>query len=183
LTDLLVVLRDYNGLYDPVAPEVDGELIFHGPAHTYDLANGAYLGFGDRLQLRISAYTFRAFARLPYRVEAVDVQVTGSPRLGDSIVVTAKAITSEGEQCDHYLRLDVLDSQGGPLRHLSRETMAECGIAHFEIASAFNDPPGAWTIVVCDVATAVRGEAVVDIGPRMPLVREPEPFYIPALDD
>jgi hypothetical protein len=182
-TELIVLLRDYRGLYDPVAPEVDGELLFGVPAHTYDVEAGVYLGYGDRLQLRIGAYTFRAFARLPYRVEGVDVQVTGSPRLGDSILVTTRVTAATGEPCSHYLRLDVLDADDRPLRHLASEAMADCGIARFTVSSAFNDPPGVWTIVVSDVATGMRGETTVDLGSGAQPAPQPEPFLIDAVDD
>lgn len=96
----------------------------------------------------------------------------------------AAAVRADG-RCpgDHYLRLDVLDRNGGVIRYLARETMARCGQAEFEIDTAFNDPHGRWTIVVADVATGVQGQLQIDMGARVAVVPQPEPFLIPGVDD
>src|SRR5262249_15962331 len=167
----------------PVAPEVDGELLFSTPAYTYDLDNGVYLGYGTQLPLRISAYTFRAFARLPYRVDGLQVVVRDSPRLGDTVTVDVVLTVAGGPAHGHRLRLDVLDSSGRPLRYLARELAAECGAATFTVPTALNDPAGVWTIVVTDVTTGTRGRVAVDLGPRTPSVRAPEPLQVEAVDD
>src|SRR5262249_44866323 len=128
-TELVVLLRSFLGIYDPVAPETDGELVFHTAAHTYDLENGVYLGYGDRLKLRVSAYSFRVFARLPYRVRGADIQVASGSQLGDTLTVTAVLTVDAGQAGRHRLRLDALDSNGRALRYLARELVADCGAA------------------------------------------------------
>jgi Beta-galactosidase trimerisation domain len=183
-TELVALLRHYQGNQNAVAPEVDGELVFATPAHTYDIESGSYLGDGDRIRLRLGVYTFRAFARLPYRVQSVSVEIVGrAPRLGDSINVLAKLSHTAGHPPHgHRFRLDVL-AGNRPLRYLAREAMAECGIASFTISSAFNDPPGIWTIVVTDVATGVQGRRQVDMGARARPIPEPDPFQLDAIYD
>lgn len=183
-SDLIVLLRNFLGVYDPVAEEADGELYFSTEAHTYDLDNGAYLGYGDRLPLHVSAYAFRAFARLPYRVRGVNVQAADAPRLGDSIAVTATLQVDEGASPQrHRFRLDVLAGDA-PLHYLAQEVTAECGAAGFSVPSALNDPPGEWTIVVTDVNTGVQGRVRVDMGPRAAQpFPQPAPLQIGALED
>lgn len=179
-TELVVLLRDYRD----VAPEIDGELRFGAEAHTYDLDNGVYIGYGDRLKLRISSYTFRAFARLPYQVQDIDVRVAGRPRLRDSLTIVAALTVADGQPGSHRLRLDVLASDGRPLRYLSREVLAECGSATFIVPSAFNDPPGRWTIVVTDVTTGTQGRVHVHLGSRAAQpFPEPEPLQVDVVDD
>jgi hypothetical protein len=182
-TELVVLLRSYLGIYDPVAPETDGELVFQTAAHTYDLENGVYLGYGDRLKLRVSAYTFRVFARLPYRVRGIDVQVASGSQLGDTLTVTAALTVDGGQAGRHRLRLDALDSKGRALRYLAREQMVDCGAATFAVPTAFNDPPGLWTLVVTDVATGVQGKLQINLGVRYTPVPEQEPLQIDGVDD
>jgi hypothetical protein len=83
----------------------------------------------------------------------------------------------------HYLRLDVLDQDGRPIRYLAREALAECGEATFVIQTALNDPPGVWTIRVVDVATGAQGQVQLAMGNRSSAVPQPEPFLIEAIND
>jgi hypothetical protein len=181
--ELILLMRDPIGSFDPVAPEVDCELRFRAVAHTYDLDNGIYLGNGDRLQLRISAYTFRAFARLPYYVDGIDVQVPGNSQVGDTLIVTATLRVANAVPHGHRLRLDVLDGSGRSLRYLAQEQIATDGTAAFSIPTALNDPPGLWSIAVTDIMTGNQTKVSVELGPNVVYVLEPEPLQIEAVDD
>jgi hypothetical protein len=119
---------------------------------------------------------------LPYRVESIDVQLSGCMQLGGAIGVRAKVVTAEGPPGCHRLRLDVLAGHR-PLRYLAREAMADCGVASFTIPVAFNDPSGTWTIVVTDIATGVRGEVDVMLAPRALPRPAPPPFQVDVIDD
>ena len=192
--ELVIVRRDYliaiskvhereHRPTDSVAPDADGELRFNHPAHTYDLDNGQYLGYGKNLKLRVGAYTVRTLARLPYRVVAIDLHLDGQARLGDTIRVVAALATQGGQPRSHYLRLDVLNAEGRPMRHLGREVMADAGSATFALPTAFNDPPGSWTLVVSDVGTGTQAKIAVNLGPRPSVVPQPEPFATSAIED
>jgi hypothetical protein len=181
-TELAVLLRDYAVLYDPIVPEIDGELRFSSFAHTYDLDNGVYLGYGDRLKLRLGAYTFRAFARLPYRVQSLGVQVVGNARLGDPIAVQASLNLAAGQPGRHHFRLDVA-ANGRPLRYLAREVSADCGAVTFTVPTALNDPTGPWTIQVTDVNTGIQGKTQVNTTTPAQPVHEPEPLLVDSVDD
>jgi len=181
--ELVVLLRNYLGISSPVALETDGELRFSTDAYTYDLDNGDYLGYGRRLALRIGNYTYRAFARLPYRVESLTVTVGAGSRLGDTLAVDASLTVAGGPASWHRFRLDVVDSSGRSLRYLAQERAAEGGIATFIVPTAFNDPPGMWTIIVTDITTGIKGTTSLDLGPRASFVAAPEPFQVDAIDD
>ena len=90
---LVTLVRDYAGIYVPTEADAEGQLKFDEAAHTYDLDNGTYLGHGDRLPLRLGRYTFRAFARLPYRVLTVLVVARGSTK-GDTLQLGPLDLTS-----------------------------------------------------------------------------------------
>jgi hypothetical protein len=184
-TELVVLLKDFIlGIYDPVAPETDAEITFANSAYTYDLETGAYLGHGRRLPIHVSAYSHRAFARLPYRVDGVDLRLHSSRyQLGDRIVLTAALTAGNGAVGEHYLRLDVIDHNGRPIRYLGREALAHCGEATFTIPTAVNDPAGVWTIVVADVATGVNSRVQIDMGARSGLVPAVAPVLVAAIDD
>jgi hypothetical protein len=183
-TELVVLLRNFSGIYRPVEPETAAELEFRNPAHTYDIETGTYLGYGTALAIHLSAYTHRAFARLPYKVMGIDLQLQTPAGLGNRIVITAAVRVEDGfVACNHYLRLDALDQNGRVMRYLACEAMAECGDATFTIQTALNDPPGMWTLVVTDVATGVQGQLHIDMRTQPSVVPQPEPFLIEAIDD
>jgi hypothetical protein len=181
--ELVVLQRNPLGISAPVEPEIAAELDFKSPAHTYDIEAGAYLGYGARLPIHLSAYTHRAFARLPGRILGVDLNVEPGAALGARVVLTAVVRADDPLACKHYLRLDVIDQDGRTIRYLAREAMTECGSATFTIQTALNDPSGTWTFVVAHVATGVEGRLDVAMGARAGMVRLPEPFLIEAIDD
>jgi hypothetical protein len=182
-TELVLVHRDSLALPTSAPPEVDAELQFDSPAYTYDLDNGVYLGNHDRLKLRIGPYTFRAFSRLPYQVQGVDVRVPSAVTLGNSIAVTVSLKVTAGQPCGHRFRLDVLANDGRPLRYLAREVRADCGTAAIALPSAFNDPAGIWTIVVTDLNTGVQGKAQLTLAGLTQPIQEPQPLQFEGIDD
>jgi hypothetical protein len=200
--ELLVLFRSWRGMQNTAEPEIDAGVPgtaepeidavvqFRSVAHTYDIENGVYLGAGDRLPLRFGAYSFRAFARLPYRVDSVDLQVEDAPGLGETIVVRARlkvggALAGPiGKSLNHRLRLDVLDESGRPLRYLAQEQWIPGLAGRFDVPTALNDPDGVWTLVVTEVMTGVTGRVAVDVGPRPAgPVPMPEPFQVDGIDD
>ena len=179
---LVSLMRDFAGIYAPTEPDSDAQLKFDESAYTYDLDNGVYLGHGDRVALHLGRYTFRAFARLPYRVLGLGVVARGSTK-GDPLQVTARLDVGQGKPRGHVLRLDVIPADGHPLRYLAQESVTDCAEASFTVQTALNDPAGPWTIVVTDVATGMQGRASVTFAPMTPPLPHPQVLYIDNIDD
>jgi hypothetical protein len=158
-------------------------LKFKGGAHTYDLEEGTYLGFGNVLNLRIDRYTYRTFSRLPYRVTGLAVNAITAATLGQSIKVSVQIQTSGGAPGRHMVRVDVLDPNQDPMPFMSQEVSSSCGGATVMIQTAFNDPSGRWTLVATDLVTGLQGRAQILFSGAAPLVAYPEVNWVRGIDD
>jgi hypothetical protein len=158
-------------------------LRFKGGAHTYDLDEGTYLGFGDVVNIRIDRYTYRTFSRLPYRVTGLTVTAVTAARLGESIKVSLQIQTSGGAPGSHMVRIDVLDPNQDPMPFMSQEISSSCGTATIMIPTAFNDPVGRWTVVATDLLTGLQGRAQIMFSGAAPLVVYPDVTWVRGIDD
>jgi hypothetical protein len=180
--ELIVLARNFVVIYHTVEPEADGRLRFNGAAHTYDLDEGTYLGFGNLLDLRIDRYTYRTFSRLPYRVLGVAVNTITAAALGQPISVALQIQTSGGAPGRHMVRIDVLDPNQDAMPYMSQEVSVSCGFATIVIPTAFNDPVGRWTIVATDLLTGLQGRAQVVFSGAAP-VAYPDVSWVRGIDD
>lgn len=181
--ELIVVARNYVVMYPPVEPETDGTLRFKGRAHTYDLDEGTYLGFGDVVNLRIDRYTYRTFSRLPYRVTGLTVTAVATATLSESIKVSLQIQTSGGAPESHMIRMDVLDPDQAPMPFMNQEISSSCGTATIMIPTAFNDPVGRWTLVATDLLTGLQGRAQILLSGAAPPVAYPDVSWVQGIDD
>jgi hypothetical protein len=181
--ELIVLARNYVVNAAPVEPETDGTLKFKGAAHTYDLDEGTYLGFGNVLNVRIDRYTYRTFSRLPYRVTGLAMTTITSATPGQSIKVSLQIQTSGGAPGRHIIRIDILDPNQAPMPFMSQEVSVSCGAATVVIPTAFNDPVGRWTLVAIDLLTGLQGRAQIVFSGAAPPVAYPEVNWVRGIDD
>jgi hypothetical protein len=159
--ELVVLARHYSVIYPPVESETDGVVTFSNSAHTYDLDEGTYLGFGYRLDIHVDRYTFRRFGRLPYRVLGVSVATSASAVLGQSLTVSIQVQVLGGRPGLHLIQIDMVDGNSNAIRYLSRQVTTLCGAATVVIPTALNDPQGRWTVIATDLLTGLQGRARV----------------------
>jgi hypothetical protein len=183
LAELIVLARNFVVIYPTVEPEVDGTLTFNGAAYTYDLDEGTYLGFGDRLDMRMSRYTYRTFARLPYRVLSVAVTAAPTALLGQPLSISVRVQTSGGAPGQHMVRIDVVDPSGHAMPYMSREVSTTCGSVTVVVATALNDPPGRWTVIATDLLTGVESRAELVLSAAPAPVAVPEVNWVHGIDD
>jgi hypothetical protein len=181
--ELIVLGRDFVVIYPTVEPEVDGTVTFNGSAYTYDLDEGTYLGFGNRLDIHMSRYTYRTLARLPYRVLRVAVTTAPSTSLGQPLSVSVQVQTSGKTPGQHMVRIDVLDPNGNAMPYMSREVSTTCGSVTILVATALNDPAGRWTVIATDLLTGLQGRAQVMISAAVSPVAVPVVNWIQGIDD
>ena len=181
--ELIVVARNFVVIYATVEPEIDGTVTFNGNAYTYDLDEGTYLGFGDRLDTRMSRYTYRKFARLPYRVLSITVTTAASAILGEPLTVAIQLQSSGGVFGQHLIRIDVTDGSGNPMPYMVREVSITCGRGTVVIATALNDIAGRWRVIATDLITGMHGQAEILLSESPSLVRLPSVKVVQGIDD
>jgi hypothetical protein len=181
--ELVVVARNYVVAYPMVAPELDGTLTFASSAHTYDMDEGTYLGFGYRLAIRVHRYAFRTLARLPYRVLGVTVTPGGAIVLGQVLTLSVQLQVSAGTPGLHLIRIDLIDGNHHPIDDLSREIPVTCGTATTSIPTALNDPIGPWTVLATDLLTGIQARASISITGAVLQIAVPAVTRVLGIDD
>ena len=136
---------------------------FPNTAHTYDLRRGEYLGRNDAVEATLAPGDALLLARLPYRVDALSVQIPANAAPGTAIPVAAQVVASGGTIGDHVLHLTVRGPGGAGAWH-DRSVVALGGKVVVELPLARNAETGTWTVTVRDVLTGTTETAGMLVG-------------------
>ncbi|MFW5868464.1 MAG: hypothetical protein ACOCX2_11645, partial [Armatimonadota bacterium] len=131
------------------------------PAFVYDLRAGERVGEGrvSEWQTTIDRGYPRVYALLPYEVTGVTGNVPNGASPGATIEVAAEVTVSAGRPDTHVVRMDVYAPGSDEAhREYSQNVLCERGEGAATIPFAFNDPTGAWRVVLTDVASGVSSE-------------------------
>lgn len=135
--------------------ERDAVLELDQPAHIYDMRQKRYLGRGRTAEFGLRPGEPELFALLPYRVSGLEVDVPDAIQAGGALPVRARLLTDEGEPGDHVVHARLRREDGTVI---ADNFMLEEGKGTFRVPTAFNDPPGEWTLRVTDVLSGVQAE-------------------------
>jgi len=103
-------------------------------------------------------------AFLPYRVSAVSIEnLPVTVQAGTQVRVGFRLESTGGRPGQGVYRIEVLNPAGQPVSAFSRKLRWHGGRAEFELLTAFNDPPGVWTLQVTDVATHASGKQAFEL--------------------
>jgi len=159
-TELVGLLRKYF-LYDNTPYSVN--IRFAEKRHVYDVRTGKYLGVRDRLTTDLS-YQAHLYARLPYKVKSVALNVRASAgRTTPSVVKIALETSGAKPVSAHVLQMRVLSPNGRELPWYTRKTVAPAGRAEADIPWALNEAPGRYTVAVRDVASGTIAQREVSL--------------------
>jgi hypothetical protein len=158
------LLVRHQGAFEAALGDTASTLAFERPGYVYDVLSGRELGMGDKLDVTLTDYTVRVLAVLPYRVTGLEAELSVTAKPGTDAVLKA-AVKTDGKPGLHVFRVDVTDPKGTWIRAYSQNVVAQEGTAQVTIPFALNDAPGAWTIVVRDVATGATQKRTISIEP------------------
>jgi hypothetical protein len=133
----------------------------------YDCRRRSFIGHSDHFTLRLAPARAAFFALLPCRVRGVRVQTNAGKALHPGRDLTFSVqIETDGVPGDRVAHVELHAPDGSvPPAYASNE-VARGGRLRVTIPLAFNDPPGAWTILARDVATGVEGKKTFRISER-----------------
>jgi len=137
---------------------------FSRRAHVYDVRAGKYLGEAETVNTEVTPGVAKLYALLPYQVTQVGVAAPKEAKPGDALAWRSK-VHAGGAVGHHVLRLRVFGPDGKERPHCAQNLLARAGEASGVLHFALDDPPGAWKLVVRDVATGVSGTAQVKLSP------------------
>jgi hypothetical protein len=156
-TEFVGLLRNYF-LYDNAAYDVT--IHFPERSHVYNVRTGEYLGFRDSVNTELS-YEAHLYARLPYQVTALALNLSPPARGAPTVVTMALQVSSGKPGAGHVLDLRVLGPGGQDLPWYRQQVPAAGGVARAAIPWALNEAPGGYTVVVRDVASGVMARREV----------------------
>ena len=130
--------------------------------HIYDIRVGKYLGRSDTLKDEVPRNGHRAYALMPYQVQAVTARVD-KPTVpaGETLRLTADVtITPAGDRDLHVVRIEAFGPDGKPFFPFRRVLqMPAKGALTLPLTVALNDAPGTWRIVATDINSGKTAEA------------------------
>jgi len=133
-----------------------------GEGIVYDLLEHKPLGQAREVKLTPSDKRVLLLAQVPYEVQALDLSVPASAKVGQDVPVAAQLRTS-GAPGLHVFRLEVFNPAGDRVRHYSRNLDAPNGKVTATVPLAINDATGTWSIVLRDVISGVLSEGRVEV--------------------
>jgi hypothetical protein len=138
---------------------------FDKPAHVYDVRDGLYLGFTNKVTTFMTPGVAKVFSLLPYRLDELTLTSPRAARQGD-VVPYRLTLHTSARPGNHVLHIAVIDPKGKKLRHYSRNVNCTRGRFDGKLHLALNESPGAYQIQIQDAATGLRAAATLDVAGR-----------------
>ncbi|MBI2299497.1 MAG: hypothetical protein HYU66_11240, partial [Armatimonadetes bacterium] len=143
------------------------ELALPGTFHVYEMRAGRYLGKLSVLKDGLPRSGHRAYALLPYAVQAVTLRAAESRVApGGTLRLSADlTVASTAGRAPHVVRIEALGPDGKPFYPFRRVLrMPGRGPLAASFTVAYNDPPGEWRFVATDLVSGKTAEARVTVG-------------------
>jgi len=154
----------YAFLLDPAAPSKAAIKLSAGDAKARIYIPTAALPTASRgATAKLQAGDAALAVLLPYEVSRIAIEVPTSIDAGRRLNIRAAIKTKGALPGEHVLRVTCFGPRGEPLPHYSRSVFAPAGSGSTWIPLAFNDPPGAYRIVVRDVLSGVESQVSVNV--------------------
>lgn len=147
---------------------MEAKFVADKKSFVYDIRKGKFIGEVSEFPMTLSGLDFEFFALMPYKVEAMKLDVPAKVKRGTSLEVCAEIAVSAGKPVTHVFRVEMLPPGGWTHEKLLpfpvRVLDAKAGRLTTSFPIAFNDEPGSvWTLKVTDVATGVGKEVKITI--------------------
>jgi hypothetical protein len=134
-----------------------------GKRHVYHIFTGEYMGYIDTIKQQMQPGQVHLFTALPYKVDAVRIDMSGKIKQGNQLRFSASLQTQDSPPGLHVLRVELIDPAGNLVEHYSRNLTMIKGQADGTISLAFNDLPGRWKLRARDVATGISKSQVFEV--------------------
>jgi hypothetical protein len=138
----------------------DCTLRFAHPSHLFDALDRKYLGFTDKIRLKLEPAHGRIICSLPDKPRALNVSLPAEAQAGAPLPVQLRVVGGRGT---HLLRLHVTGPDNRPRPFYAKTIEAPDGRATAAVPFALNDPIGAWRLEARDVATGLTATAVTQL--------------------
>ncbi|MEA3402369.1 MAG: beta-galactosidase [Armatimonadota bacterium] len=146
-----------------------GEIATGEAMHTWDVRTGEYLGEVARWESEFVPSRGKLFARLPYRVEGLTLNVQRGAVAGNEretlwvIACPMRLLADTDAPGRHWVHVTVIGPDGQERRHYARNVPLTDGAGVTYLPMALNDPPGTWTVQARDVISGQTARATFEL--------------------
>jgi len=151
------ILKDYM-LKDLSSRKVS--IQFPDQTHVYDVREGKYCGYTDKVAAEIAPARARVYALVPYKIEAVMMSLDKTVcNGGEALGYTVKLLTSGKEPATHAVRLELINPCGQAVKYYGFNLLAEKGNCGGQLLLAHNEQKGKWKIRAREIISGKTAEA------------------------
>lgn len=151
------------GVCREAATARDTTLLLGEPRYVYDVRAAKLIGKLRHLELPATGPANRVFALLPARAAPPVVKAPPAAARGEKTVVQVSFEKAGAAPEGRWLRRQVLRPDGTEAAAYRDYLVLEKSTAQTTVPWAYNDPPGAWTVRVTDVATGLAAAVKVTL--------------------
>ncbi len=134
--------------------------------HLYDVRGKQYFGLTDTARFDLTHKAAAVLAVMPYEITAMEAGASPEKlKQGEKVTIKARVLSAaKTAPGDHVLRMEVYDPSGELSRAYTDNVLAIAGRFEQTIQTALGDQPGRWRIVLTDVISGKKAEAVFHLG-------------------
>ncbi|MCX7705276.1 MAG: beta-galactosidase [bacterium] len=168
---LMYRYRTGNNLFLGIIQEVDdsmaekqfdAELVLHDSYNVYDVREGKYLGYTNRIKTAFIPIKPKVFSLLPYKVTGINLNVPDSVSQGEKLSYGAELIATSGPGF-HVFHISLVSPLGDEIPYYTKNISTSDGKIQDSIQLALNEPVGLWKIKIKDVATGINAEKTFNV--------------------
>lgn len=128
----------------------------------YDERSGGLIDVTDTVTVDVPEYEPVILSIFEKALEAVTIDAPDAVAAGDLVEVALEVVGAEASTT-HVLRVEVLSASGESMGVYQRNLVAPGGRARWILPLAESDMPGAYTLLVRDVATGLRAQHTLEV--------------------
>lgn len=141
----------------------DTELRLARAGYVYDVRRGKLLGKTDHVAISRQDPAARLYAVLDQRAGAVSLAPPKAAVRGQAMALPVRLVGTQDQVAGRLIRLQVFRPDGSEARPYRAYLTLRGPQAQATVPWALNDPAGAWTLRVTDVATGLTASAKVAV--------------------
>ena len=139
------------------------EIHWDRPGHIYELRSKRYFGKTNRIQIPLRQATALLFAHLPYEITGLSAKPGGSADRGKPLPIQLSIAVSQAPAEDHACLVEVVDASGKARPEYRETVLCAKGEGRYLLPIAYNDPLGAWSVRITEVASGKTAEVSVGV--------------------
>lgn len=143
------------------------EAVFTEPGHVYSVRDHQYFGWTDRIGINLKHGRAELFARLPYKIDGIDLLLDdskGSFQPGDTVEFAVSLRADSARPATHCYHIELYDADNAICPWFTYNSMAVAGDCRGELPLALNAERGTWRLVAREVISGIQAERRFAVG-------------------